>query len=117
MMWVEGAKRRQRAVRRGTSGSLGATAYFCRGRSLRRTPSVAEGYLDRHPVLRHHRLLEHLARLLHQLLGANRIPRRYVTQYEASRFRGECYLRGLARRRMPRLLGPLLLLLPKRRLV
>src|SRR5205809_4616776 len=40
-----------------------------------------------------------------------------MTQYEAPSFRGQRDLSGLARRRMPRLLGPLLLLLPKRRLV
>src|SRR5213592_1464844 len=40
-----------------------------------------------------------------------------MTQYEAPSFRGERHLSCFARRRMPRLLGPLLLLLPKRRLV
>src|SRR5712692_811181 len=40
-----------------------------------------------------------------------------MTQYEALGFRGECYLSCFPRRRMPRLLRPLLLLLPKRRLV
>src|SRR5436309_4381715 len=40
-----------------------------------------------------------------------------MTQYEAPNFGGKCYLSGFPRRRMPRLLSPLLLLLPKRRLV
>src|SRR5207247_11261460 len=40
-----------------------------------------------------------------------------MTQYEAPNFGGKCYLSGFPRRRMPRLLRPLLLLLPKRRLV
>src|SRR6184192_580042 len=40
-----------------------------------------------------------------------------MAQDQSPRFRRECYLSRLARRRMPRLLGPLLLLLPKRRLV
>src|SRR5213592_3554197 len=38
-----------------------------------------------------------------------------MTQYEAPSFRGERHLSCFARRRMPLLLGPLLLLLPKRR--
>src|SRR2546426_11148114 len=40
-----------------------------------------------------------------------------MAQDQPPRLRCECYLSRLARRRMPRLLGPLLLLLPKRRLV
>src|SRR5207253_4297324 len=113
----KGRQGRQRAARRWTSGSPGATAYFCRGGRPRRTPSVAEGNLYRHPILCHHRLLEHLARLLHQLLGTNRVPRGDVRQDESPSLGRQRDLRRFARRRMPRLLGPLLLLLPKRRLV
>src|SRR5436189_3413930 len=40
-----------------------------------------------------------------------------MTQYEAPSFRGQRHLSCFPRRRMPRLLSPLLLLLPKRRLV
>src|SRR5213595_2108061 len=40
-----------------------------------------------------------------------------MTEHQAPSLGGERDLRRLARRRMPRLLGPLLLLLPKRRLM
>src|SRR5882762_469456 len=40
-----------------------------------------------------------------------------MTEHETPSLGAQRYLRRLARRRMPRLLGPLLLLLPKRRLV
>src|SRR2546425_11500587 len=40
-----------------------------------------------------------------------------MAQDQPPRLRCECYLSRLARRRMPRLLGPILLLPPKRRLV
>src|SRR5205807_7071380 len=80
-------------------------------------PSIGEGHLDGHPVFRDYSLLEHLTRLLHQLVRTNRIPRRDVTENESPGIGGQSDLSRLARRRMPRLLGPLLLLLPKRRLV
>src|SRR6266550_7675341 len=74
-------------------------------------------HLDRHPVLRNHCLLEHLPCLLHQFLGTDRITRGNVRQHQPPSLRSQRYLSCFARRRMPRLLGPLLLLLPKRRLV
>src|SRR6266568_3667770 len=79
--------------------------------------SVSERYIDLHPILRHHRLFEHLPRLLHELLGADRIAGRHVAQDQTLRIRGERHLGGFARRRVPRLLRPILLLLPKGRLV
>src|SRR6266576_471803 len=74
-------------------------------------------HLYRHPVLRYNRLLKHVTGLLDQLLGTDRITRGNVRQHQPPSLRSQRYLSGLARRRMPRLLGPLLLLLPKRRLV
>src|SRR5213594_2101075 len=41
----------------------------------------AERYIDLHPVLRHHRFFEHLPRLLHELLRADRVARRDVAQH------------------------------------
>src|SRR6266480_3299696 len=99
-----------------TTGSPGATVSFCREGRPRR-PSVGEWDLYRHPVLRYNRLLKHVTCLLDQLLGTDRITCRNVRQHQPPSLRSQRYLSGLARRRMPRLLGPLLLLLPKRRLV
>src|SRR6266480_2687482 len=99
-----------------TTGSPGATVSFCREGRPRR-PSVGEWDLYRHPVLRHNRLFEHVTGLLDQLLGTDRITCRNVRQDQPPSLRTQRYLSGLARRRMPRLLRPLLLLLPKRRLV
>src|SRR5438445_6478548 len=81
------------------------------------TVLIAERNVDFHSVLRHHRLLEHLPRLLHQLLRADRVARRDVAQDQTLRIRGERHLGGLPRRRVPRLLRPILFLLPERRLV
>src|SRR6266566_6570784 len=74
-------------------------------------------HLYRHPILRNHSLLENVPSLLHQLFCTDRITRGNVRQHQPPSLRSQRYLSGLARRRMPRLLGPLLLLLPKRRLV
>src|SRR5438105_12639613 len=79
--------------------------------------SVLIRHLYGHPILRDYSLLEHLTRLLHQLVRTNRIPRRDVTENEAPGIGGQSDLSRLTRRRMPRLLSALLLLLPKRRLV
>src|SRR5713101_4107979 len=79
--------------------------------------SVTERDIDLHSVLRYHRFFEHLPRLLHELLGADRVAGRDVAQDQPLRTRGERHLGGFARRRVPRLLRPILLLLPKRRLV
>src|SRR2546426_180153 len=74
-------------------------------------------HLYRHPVLRNNRLLKHVTCLLDQPLGTDRITCRNVRQPQPPSLRSQRYLSCFARRRMPRLLGPLLLLLPKRRLV
>src|SRR5256885_12168148 len=84
---------------------------------LRIPHSVLIRHLYGHPILRNNRLLEDLTSLLDQLVGTDRVPRRDVTEHQAPSLRGEGHLRRLTRRRMPRLLGPLLLLLPKRRLM
>src|ERR1041385_110462 len=91
----------------------------CGGRPRRTLlgASVWKRDLDRHPILGDRRLLEHLPCLLDELLGADRVARRDVRQHQAPSLGRERHLRRLARRRMPRLLGPILLLLPKRRLV
>src|SRR5439155_20752150 len=81
------------------------------------TRPVCKANLNPHPILCDRRLRKNFPPFLYQLLGTNRVPRRHMTQYEAPSFRGERHLSCFARRRMPRLLGPLLLLLPKRRLV
>src|SRR6266576_3571927 len=78
---------------------------------------VRKGNLDRHPVLRYNRLSEHVTCLLDQLLGTDRITCRNVRQDQPPSLRRQRHLSCFARRRMHRLLGPLLLLLPKRRLV
>src|SRR6266550_1160766 len=78
---------------------------------------VRKGHLNRHAILCDHRLFKDFARFLHQLFRTDRITRRHVRQHQAPSLRGERHLSGFARRRMPRLLRPLLLLLPKRRLV
>src|SRR6266480_5597011 len=99
-----------------TTGSPGATVSFCREGRPRR-PSVGEWDLYRHPILRNHSLLENVPSLLHQLFCTDRITRGNVRQDQPPSLRSQRYLSCFARRRMPRLLGPLLLLLPKRRLV
>src|SRR5438309_10996855 len=71
--------------------------------------SVTERHVYLHPILRHHRLLEHLPRLLHQLLRADRVARRHVAQDQTLRVGRERDLRRLPRRRVPRLLRPILL--------
>src|SRR2546427_7779323 len=78
---------------------------------------VRKGNLDRHPVLRYNRLSEHVTCLLDQLLGTDRITCRNVRQDQPPSLRRQRHLSCFGRRRMPRLLSPLLLLLPKRRLV
>src|SRR5438552_16308 len=78
---------------------------------------VVERHLYRHPILRDDGLLEHVPRLLDKLLSADRVACRYMRQHEAPGLRCQSNLGSLARRRMPRLLGPVLLFLPKGRLV
>src|SRR5205823_1179577 len=78
---------------------------------------VAERHLDRHPILRHCSLLEDIPRFLDKLLGTDRVACRDVRQHEAPSLGRQRHLRRLARRRMPRLLGPVLFFLPKGRLV
>src|SRR5439155_1035334 len=54
---------------------------------------------------------KHLPCLFDQLLGADRVPRRNVRQHEPPSLGRERHLRRLSCRRMPRLLGPILLLM------
>src|SRR5439155_10405178 len=79
--------------------------------------SIGERNLDRHAVLGHCSFLENFPCFLDQLVCTDGVPSGNMAQDQPPRLRCECYLSRLSRRRMPRLLGPLLLLLPKRRLV